>query len=84
MILRCRQEFFDTIARAKQRIEAFSEECLFDAKVPTNGVKFSLANNQGWKDKTEQTVKIEKDGAAALAAKLFAEDDEETNDGDVE
>lgn len=46
-----RDEFFDTITRAKAKIEQYAEERLFD-KDGANGAKFSLANNfQGWKEK---------------------------------
>jgi hypothetical protein len=65
-----KDEFSDTVRRAKLKIHNFGEECLFDPKVPTNGVKFSLANNYAWKEKSETTVKLKKDGAAELAAQL--------------
>lgn len=45
-----RDEFFDTITRAKARVEQYAEERLFD-KDGANGAKFSLANNfKGWKE----------------------------------
>ena len=48
-----RDEFFDTITRAKARVELYAEERLFD-KEGANGAKFSLANNfQGWKEKAQ-------------------------------
>jgi len=45
-------EFFDTITRAKARIEEYTEMRLFD-KDGVNGAKFSLANNFGWSEKQE-------------------------------
>ena len=51
-----RDEFFDTITRAKTRVEQYAEERLFD-KDGANGAKFSLANNfKGWKER--QSVDI--------------------------
>lgn len=48
-----KDEFFDTITRAKTKIEQYAEERLFD-KDGANGAKFSLANNfQGWKEKSQ-------------------------------
>lgn len=48
-----KEEFFDTIMRAKRKCEVYAEEMLFD-KNSTNGAKFSLANNfDGWKEKQE-------------------------------
>lgn len=47
------EEFFDTIKRAKAKIECFNEEALYSKDVPTTGVIFNLKNNYGWKDKQE-------------------------------
>lgn len=48
-----KEEFLDTIMRAKARVECYAEERLFD-KDGANGAKFSLANNfDGWKEKRE-------------------------------
>lgn len=48
-----KDEFYDTIMRAKARIEQYAEERLFD-KDGANGAKFSLANNfEGWKEKQQ-------------------------------
>lgn len=43
-------EFSDTITRAKLRCERYAEERLFD-RDSTNGARFSLQVNFGWKDK---------------------------------
>lgn len=48
-----REEYFDTIKKAKQFIEACTEELLITGKVPAAGIIFNLKNNYGWKDKTE-------------------------------
>jgi hypothetical protein len=51
-----KEEFVDTITRAKARVEQYAEERLFD-KDGANGAKFSLANNfKGWKEKIEAEV----------------------------
>lgn len=63
----CKEEFHDTIMRAKSKVEQYAEERLFD-KDGANGAKFSLANNfDGWREKqqieaevnTEMTISIE-------------------------
>ena len=57
-----KEEFFDTITRAKRKCEVYAEEQLFD-KNGVNGAKFSLANNfEGWKEKQE----IEHSGSLKL------------------
>jgi hypothetical protein len=62
-----REEFNDTITRAKARVERYAEERLYD-KDGANGAKFALANNfTGWKEKqqieadvsSEMTINIE-------------------------
>lgn len=62
-----KDEFHDTILRAKAKVECYAEERLFD-KDGANGAKFSLANNfDGWKEKqqieadinSEMTINIE-------------------------
>ena len=54
-----KKEFFDTIIRAKSRIEQYTEERLFDRE-GVNGAKFSLTNNfEGWSDKSEMEFKGE-------------------------
>ena len=48
-----KDEFHDTITRAKAFVERYAEERLFD-KDGANGAKFSLANNfEGWKEKQQ-------------------------------
>lgn len=62
-----KEEFNDTILRAKAHVEQYAEERLFD-KDGANGAKFSLANNfEGWREKqsieaevnSEMTINIE-------------------------
>lgn len=51
-----KEEFVDTVTRAKSRVECYAEERLFD-KEGTNGAKFSLANNfNGWKERQDINV----------------------------
>jgi len=59
-----REEFFDTITRAKARIENFTEEQLFDKEARNiSGIQFNLKNNYGWVDKQEVDNNIgNKDG----------------------
>lgn len=52
-------EFFDTIERARRKVEMFTEEKLFE-KETCNGSKFSLSNNFGWTEKQEVNAKINK------------------------
>lgn len=62
-----KEEFVDTIMRAKAQVERYAEERLFD-KDGANGAKFSLSNNfEGWREKqqieadvnSEVTINIE-------------------------
>lgn len=62
-----KDEFVNTITRAKAKVEQYAEERLYD-KDGANGAKFSLANNfEGWKEKqqieadvnSEVTINIE-------------------------
>lgn len=48
-----KEEFVDTVRRAKARVERYAEERLYD-KDGSNGAKFSLANNfKGWSEKQQ-------------------------------
>lgn len=56
-----KEEFNDTITRAKTRIEQYAEERLFD-KDGANGAKFSLANNfSGWAEKQQIDANVSND-----------------------
>lgn len=56
-----KDEFVDTITRAKSRCEMYAEERLFD-KDGANGAKFSLANNfEGWKEKQQIEADVKND-----------------------
>lgn len=67
-----KEEFMDTITRAKAIVEAYAEERLFD-KDGANGAKFSLANNfEGWKEKRE----IEADVKSDITISIELSDDE--------
>jgi hypothetical protein len=68
-----KDEFHDTILRAKAKVEQYAEERLFD-KDGANGAKFSLANNfNGWKEKKE----IEADVNNTVTINIELEDDDE-------
>jgi hypothetical protein len=49
-----KDEFSDTVTRAKLRIHNFAEESLWQPKV-AQGVIFNLKNNHGWSDRHEFT-----------------------------
>lgn len=57
-----REDFFHTIKKAKDKIECFNEELLYNKNVSTTGVIFNLKNNYDWKDKQEieADVKVNK------------------------
>lgn len=56
-----KQEFMDTITRAKSIVEAYAESRLYD-KDGANGAKFSLANNfDGWKEKQSIEADVKND-----------------------
>jgi len=50
-----KDEFLDTIKKAKQQVEQFNEERLISGN-SVAGIIFNLKNNFNWKDKTEQEV----------------------------
>jgi len=53
-----KEEFVDTITRAKMEIEEYAESRLYD-KDGVNGAKFNLINNfRGWRDKQEVDTTI--------------------------
>ncbi len=63
-----KEEFFDTITRAKAKVEQYAEERLFD-KDGANGAKFSLANNfEGWREK--QQIEAEVNGDVKINIEL--------------
>lgn len=69
-----REEFFDTIKNAKEKIHNFTEERLYDAHPAA--VIFNLKNNYGWKDKTE--VEQENTGELNINIKKFDGDNPTT------
>lgn len=65
-----KEEFMDTVKRAKSKIEQYAEERLFD-RDGVNGAKFNLSNNfSGWSEK--QTI----DSNVKLAPVVFTGSDE--------
>lgn len=68
-----KEEFVDTITRAKARVERYAEERLYDNN-GANGAKFSLANNfKGWTEKQQ----IEADVKNTVTINVELVDDEE-------
>lgn len=68
-----KEEFVDTITRAKARVEAYAEERLFD-KDGANGAKFSLANNfDGWKEK--QSIEADVKNEVTINVELVDDDE---------
>lgn len=47
-----KKQFFDTIKKAKARVEHYLEKRLIN-DTSTTGIIFNLKNNYGWKDKQE-------------------------------
>jgi len=52
-----KEEFFDTIKKAKARVENYLEERLINDSSAT-GIIFNLKNNYGWKDKQEVDANV--------------------------
>lgn len=48
-----KEQFFDTIKKAKDMILSFNESALYSKKINTAGVIFNLKNNYGWRDRVE-------------------------------
>jgi hypothetical protein len=66
-----RDEFYDTITRAKAIVERYAEERLYD-KDGANGAKFSLANNfNGWREK--QSIEADVSGKMEINIELTDE-----------
>jgi hypothetical protein len=56
-----KDEFFDTIKKAKAKVEEYAESRLFD-KDGSNGAKFSLSNNfSGWAEKQQIEADVKND-----------------------
>lgn len=84
-----KEEFTDTILRAKARVEEYAEQRLYD-RDGSNGAQFSLRNNfSGWNerqknklDEQEQKARIQqiKAQTAAIKAKTQSDDGETAAD----
>lgn len=72
-----RDEYADTIKRAKQTIQAMVEALLTNGGAHPSGVIFSLKNNWGWVDKQELDVT---DKAAAAKKALDGVDQDHDSD----
>ena len=69
-----KEEFVDTVKRAKARVEKYAEERLYD-KDGANGAKFALANNfKDWSEK--QSVEASVKNTVTINVELVDEDDE--------
>lgn len=63
-----KDEFMDTITRAKSRIEQYNEERLYD-RDGVNGAKFQLKNNfKGWAENPEPEAEKNKDDDGFIKA----------------
>lgn len=63
------EEFFDTIKKAREKVEVMLEENLY--RLGNNsGIIFNLKNNYGWKDNVEVTNKHELNKVEELLTKL--------------
>ena len=51
-----RNEFTDTVKKAKARVQEYVEYALMAGKAHPSSAIFNLKNNYGWKDKTESEV----------------------------
>ena len=66
-----KEEFAETIRRAKTIVERYAEEKLFD-KAGASGAKFSLTNNfEGWREK--QQIETEVNSAVNIKIELVDE-----------
>lgn len=53
-----REDCVEPIKKLKEFCHSYMEEQLLNSKRPTVGVIFALKNAWGWKDKTEQEIKV--------------------------
>lgn len=68
-----KEEFVNTIKRAKARVERYAEERLYDNN-GANGAKFSLANNfKGWTEK--QTIEADVKNKVTINVELVDDDE---------
>lgn len=65
-----REEFADTVTRAKARCEEYAEARLYD-KDGANGAKFSLGCNFGWKN--TENIQLEHSGETGIRIELDPE-----------
>lgn len=62
----CKEEFVDTIKRAKAKVEQYAEERLFD-RDGVNGAKFNLSNNfSGWSEKQQIDSNVNTTGSTIV------------------
>lgn len=68
-----KEEFSDTIKRAKMKIHNYVEEYLFTGKNQTGAI-FNLKNNYGWTDKTEVDNTHKGDGTNPVLVTFIGND----------
>lgn len=56
-----KEDYSDTIKKAKLKCQSYTEKHLYSGKNATGAI-FSLKNNYGWKDKTEQEIDLTSQG----------------------
>jgi len=71
-----REEFVDTIKKAKDRCHNYVENSLLTSN-PTGAI-FNLKNNYGWRDKTEQDLTTGGDKIQPLLVKFLGEDEQDS------
>lgn len=68
-----KEEFVDTIKRAKAKVEQYAEERLFD-KDGVNGAKFNLSNNfKGWSERQQIDSNIKTEAVIFTGSDAIAE-----------
>lgn len=68
-----KEEYSDTIKRAKGKIHQYVEEYLFIGKNQTGAI-FNLKNNYNWKDKTEQDITTGGEKITPLLVRFLGDD----------
>lgn len=72
-----REQFFNTIKKARDKVENYAEEQLF-LNSHTAGVIFNLKNNFGWRDKAEIDANTEEETVANKLTEVFGFAQQET------
>jgi hypothetical protein len=70
-----REEFVDTVKRAKLKCENYAEKTLFNGQGATGPI-FNLINNYGWKNTTQQEISGPGGASLPLTVVFGKEDDQ--------